>query len=755
MAGEYLPPVVTELTGDAAGLLRAIAEAKTAMKELRDMGGDIPIKFDIDTRSLARARTYARQLSAALPGDTIPIKFNVQGAAATIAAVQTVTTATNQGRAGWGFWGLTATQWLKVVHNLVMVFGAQVIADTIGIIAFGAAVSGTLGPVFSNISNLGKAWSSFSGAQQVAALNTYNFINSLKSHDVQVLAVYDSLLSTITSHMKQAGGVTNQAAFAFMKFAAQVKSSLNSPEWQRLIGSSSGVVGQDLSALLTTVGRLGNALVSLAHNFNFLGLWALSGIGMVAHALVALNNANPTLARFALLTLSAYHAFTFLQKSALVGWFIKLGQAIMDAAKASAAWAAITGGSRIMSFLQLLTGLGAGILIAIGAFTGLGIAIAAFVIAANSIKTPADQMVASLTAQDHAVGANIAGYQKLIGDLRNYENAQLHAANAGKISGRQAEGAFQAAGQAIQDAQQHVQTLNANFRYLERTFGLTQTQAYQVAKALGLVSQMGSRVFTPTEKAAISSYIAALRASQNPMTVMRFDMQQAANAALGLASQVQGLANAFNDLLAPLASTLQAQVQWKNDNIALATAIKASNGQVGLSTVAQRASQAALATSLSDTIALSNSTLQSTHSYRQAAGVIQAEIGVLRGLHSQSSAVRQAIRDLQAQLNSLRNKTVTLHLIQIYSQIGQPAPGGGPKIVNGASQFTGGASQFRPSGMPTTGPSSSSTVIVSHAPAVIQNHIYIDGKEVYQSVQRRAVRRQKLSGTNGLSRTTR
>jgi hypothetical protein len=88
------------------------------MKELRDMGGDIPIKFDIDTRSLARARTYARQLSAALPGDTIPIKFNVQGAAATIAAVQTVTTATNQGRAGWGFWGLTATQWLKVVHNL-------------------------------------------------------------------------------------------------------------------------------------------------------------------------------------------------------------------------------------------------------------------------------------------------------------------------------------------------------------------------------------------------------------------------------------------------------------------------------------------------------------------------------------------------------------------------------------------------------------------------------------------------------------
>jgi hypothetical protein len=38
---------------------------------------------------------------------------------------------------------------------------------------------------------------------------------------------------------------------------------------------------------------------------------------------------------------------------------------------------------------------------------------------------------------------------------------------------------------------------------------------------------------------------------------------------------------------------------------------------------------------------------------------------------------------------------------------------------------------------------------------VIENHVYIDGKEVYKATQKQAVRRQKLTGSNGLQRTIR
>jgi hypothetical protein len=38
---------------------------------------------------------------------------------------------------------------------------------------------------------------------------------------------------------------------------------------------------------------------------------------------------------------------------------------------------------------------------------------------------------------------------------------------------------------------------------------------------------------------------------------------------------------------------------------------------------------------------------------------------------------------------------------------------------------------------------------------VIENHVYIDGREVYKATQKQAVRRQKLTGSNGLQRTIR
>src|SRR5579862_3987720 len=441
--GEYLPPVVTELTGNASDLIAAIELGKAAMRSFKDEAQDMRVRVGVSgiIGPTAGAIAQIEALKAAMAdiGNT-EIKI------ATDANIMGNATAAATARAAGGFrvFGLGAMTWLKIIHNLIMVFSANLIADTAGIIAFGAAAAQTLGPVFQNISNLGKAWDTFSGAQKVAAENTSVFMNNLQNHDVQILAVYDSLLGTISQHMRSAGSVTDQATFAFMKFAVQVRSALGSPEWQRLIGGSSGEIGTDLSALLTTIGRLGNALVSLAHNFNFLGLWALSGIGMLAKGIVELNNLDPGLVRMILLTISAYHAWTFLSNLSITRFFANAISGLMGVNAALAATDAemsTTAGLSalsaetnalgntmismrvfgLMPTLSLLTGLGAGALAAAAGVTGL---VAVELILSRILPQGVDhmaQMISHLTAMDHATGLNTVGYQKLADQLGNVQ----------------------------------------------------------------------------------------------------------------------------------------------------------------------------------------------------------------------------------------------------------------------------------------------------------------------------------------------
>lgn len=742
--GEYLPPVVTELKGNSSDLIASIELAKAAMRSFKDEADGMKIRVGVSgiIGPTAGAIAQIEALKAALAdvGNT-EIKI---GADANVMAAAT-TAATARAAGGFRVWGMTAGSWLKIIHNLVMVFSAQVIADTIGIVAFGAAVTQTLGPVFTNISNLGKAWSTFSGAQKVAAENTFNFINGLQNHDVQVLAVYDSLLSTVASHMKNAGSVTDQASFAFMKFAAQVKASLGAPEWQRIIGESGGQIGTDLSALLTTIGRLGNALVSLAHNFNFLGLWALSGIGMVAKGIVALNNLNPTLARFALLTLSAYHAINFLRNSALVTGVSSF------LLRTTGGVAGLTGAFQnfrmfgIIPTLGFMTGLTSAAAVAAAGFGVVTAGVIALYIAMNHGPDIIQRTSNALAVQDHAVGDNLAGYQALAKGLIQYKDSLYASIKAGTASLQQeqeARGLGVELQNQIDAAKQKVQTLTTNFKYLENTFHLTQTQAAQVAKSLGLVNTATQHVFTPTERAAIQSYMQALIASRNPLTQLQFDMAQAANSALGLQSQIQGLTNAFNVMVAPFANTIQATVTWKNDIVTMQKAVAAASGVVGYHTAVQRAAAASLATNLTDTINLSNATLASTGSYRQAAAIVLEEIKVLENLHSTSSIVAQAIAELRTQLDSLHNKTVTITFVSN----GVPGVGVVPPTVYHHMTMTPGLTV--PSG------SNSSSIGIS-APAVIENHIYIDSREVTKAVGQRAVRRQKRSGFNGQARVLR
>lgn len=70
---DYLPPVVTKLTGDIDDFLAKLAEAEAALDEFADHVKDIPIKFDIDEASIAKVEAVANAL-----GDALHPEINVQ-----------------------------------------------------------------------------------------------------------------------------------------------------------------------------------------------------------------------------------------------------------------------------------------------------------------------------------------------------------------------------------------------------------------------------------------------------------------------------------------------------------------------------------------------------------------------------------------------------------------------------------------------------------------------------------------------------
>jgi hypothetical protein len=69
---DYLPPVVTKLTGDIDGLVEKLTEAKALMQAFADEVGAIPVRFDIDEASVARVEAMAHAL-----GDTLRPEINV------------------------------------------------------------------------------------------------------------------------------------------------------------------------------------------------------------------------------------------------------------------------------------------------------------------------------------------------------------------------------------------------------------------------------------------------------------------------------------------------------------------------------------------------------------------------------------------------------------------------------------------------------------------------------------------------------
>jgi hypothetical protein len=277
MAGSYLPPVVVEVTGNMDGLVATVAKAKAALDSLKNSAGDIKIGTDINTASIAKAAVATNALTAA----------------------------TTRTTAAGGRW----TRWLGLAHNILTVFGANIIADTIGIIAFGIGAVAAFGPVVTAVGNLGATYGELNPLQKVATVQITDFIHSFQAaNNAGIFAVFTQLMNMVNQSVGRSGGIIDQATIAFENFAAMLKQSFSSAPWQQMFSRSSGVIQQDLTALFRLINAIINVIPALFHDFNGLGLAVLGGATAILHLITIIGNGNPALVRFASMVFLVYRA---------------------------------------------------------------------------------------------------------------------------------------------------------------------------------------------------------------------------------------------------------------------------------------------------------------------------------------------------------------------------------------------------------------------------------------------------------------
>lgn len=287
MAGEYLPPVITRLTGDISDLAAKVEEAKALIKSLGD-GTTIPIKFEVDKASLAAAQAAARAVTN-MPGGKIPIgldlnNLNLAKVAATTAAVNGITAAVTRSRGPIAAWWNT---WKNVVH-WVVAGSAELLAVGIpALIALGSyafvALQG-FNNMYNHLTSLYTVTEATANIFHKTTGDVLGLGHAMQAAQDQVnTQVYELLGAAVNgarNHLSNFAQMGKEVSGVIDQFAAKVDVELGGAFGAELTGLISNAT-QDAIGFGQVLGNIGRIILNLAHAMPGLAevlLGALSGI---------------------------------------------------------------------------------------------------------------------------------------------------------------------------------------------------------------------------------------------------------------------------------------------------------------------------------------------------------------------------------------------------------------------------------------------------------------------------------------------
>jgi hypothetical protein len=286
-----------------------------------------------------------------------------------------------------------------------------------------------------------------------------------------------------------------------------------------------------------------------------------------------------------------------------------------------------------------------------------GVAIAGLVIAFSKARAGSQDLLDVLTAQDHAVGFNIAGYEKLAGQLTvvadgykkltdgQAENLRGLGAQAGRAATEQLSGQAAAFTQLALNMQDRLAALSA-------TFGVSRTQVEQWASAAGISAAKfagaGESVGSLTSQ--IVAFIDKNAAAITSTASLGTNMTLFGNDVFSTATQLDAFNAIWNTLVGNLLTKQEAVTQGQAafDNL------KASIAQSGTASDNSKQSFQAYVNQIQSSL---DALEKGGASVSDLNGFLQTQIDHLSSLHDLTPGEIQDLDNLRSFQDALANST--------------------------------------------------------------------------------------------------
>jgi len=520
--------------------------------------------------------------------------------------------------------------WIAAAIGLGAPLTGPLAAGGLAFSAFGLLAAGSLAPVVKAMSGPGgltAGWASLNARQKTAAAGVealktrYDALSA--SLQPRTFQVFNTALSTANSLLGPLGKLAAASGAGVERFLVQFE---NDAGLQKFIGWASTVAPQAIGLLGTDVTTLVHSVLTLAQAAGGTGLFELRlltaglqaldkvisvlpgplegaalGVGGLALALAKLGVLMPLLRLSglagALTAAKAAMAATAVEADAAAVATAALGGAeVATAAETGVLAAAMTALDEVNPFFWVAA-----------AVAGLG----ALAFWASKVKTATDRQVTSIEKQTNAQGFNTAGYfaaAKAIAAANAQQEKQqvtLRNVHTGMVTGTTSVGDLTGATQTNTAAVQENLTAYRNqttfLGILQDKYGLTQQSAVSLARKSGVLASQVDKGGQSMRDAVTQAeaYANSNLAAQRPTTQLAQDMQDFANKTLTAATRTTALTNALKLFFDPAVAADQDLITLKDDQVALAKALKASGGNTGLLTQKQRDARGAFDTYIS------------------------------------------------------------------------------------------------------------------------------------------------------------
>lgn len=531
-----------------------------------------------------------------------------------------------------------------------LALAGPVAAAGIAFVAFAAIAAPSIGKVVSAQQDLSGSWETLSKDQRASSLIlkglTDDFEDLSKSYEPQALAVFntalgaargelpkvDKLVKATTGSMQ---GLTDKfAGFVagpvdhFLDFAAK-----NAPRALDQLGTTMVTTGTLGLKLVEDMAPLGFSLLSVAN----------TGLGLVN----TMAHLNPTLSQLVLTTL--------LLRGPIAGLVTGIGSMATRMRDAAGAGQGLSRSARL-----------ANVAAAVGPQLWLtaAAAIGFFAIKAFTAKSASEDLVQTLKVENDAIGNNVKGYQNLINEIgpRLTQAQAVHKAATDDLDKamKQHGGQILTAGEAVKaykselkSANEAIANIDKGSRNLATTYGITTTEAIQLANASGVdLTKALDKNGQLTAQAAskIRAYRMAVEQAADPTVLIKLALDDAGNSALQMKDRTTALSTALDAIFNPSIAAFNATTQLKDGYRRLIGQLDKAKGSMSGNTEASSALRQAFGSQVTTVAQLYSATFNQTKSLDKATKSVRDQLPVLYALAGRN-------KDARTQVDALARST--------------------------------------------------------------------------------------------------